>query len=104
MNSYALHNVLTKRYSASSESLKSLIKSISLFKNAQGNITLGAIMILRDRFIHPKGLFSFNSCYAWENLTLDGLEQSTTTSRDVRYLVGQTELVDTSYRVATTDQ
>ena len=45
-----------------------------------------------------------NSSNAWENLTLDGLEQSTTTSRDVRYLVGQTELVDASYRVATTNQ
>ena len=49
-------------------------------------------------------IVSFDSSYARENLTLDGLEQSTTTSRDVRYLVGQTELVDTSYRVTTTNQ
>jgi hypothetical protein len=49
-------------------------------------------------------LLTLYSGYTWENLTLDSLEQSTTTSRDVRYLVGQTELVDTSYRVATTNQ
>ena len=49
-------------------------------------------------------LLTFDSSYAWENLTLDGLEQSTTTSRDVRYLISQTELVNTSYRVATTNQ
>ena len=49
-------------------------------------------------------LFTFDSCYTWEDLTLDGLKQSTTTSRDVRYLVSQTELVDTSHRVTTTNQ
>ena len=49
-------------------------------------------------------LLSFDSSYARQNFTLDGLEQSTTTSRDVRYLISQTELVDTSYRVATTNQ
>jgi hypothetical protein len=49
-------------------------------------------------------LLALDSSYAWENLTLDGLQQSTTTSRDVRYLIGQTELVDTSHRVATTNQ
>ena len=49
-------------------------------------------------------LFALDGCYTRENLTLDSLEQSTTTSRDVANLIGQTELVDTSYRVATTDQ
>ena len=47
-------------------------------------------------------LFALDGCYTRENLTLDSLEQSTTTSRDVANLIGQTELVDTSYRVATT--
>ena len=47
---------------------------------------------------------SLNSSYAWENLTLDSLKESTTTCRDIRYLISQTELVDKSYRVATTDE
>ena len=45
-----------------------------------------------------------DSCYTWQYLTLDSLEESTTTCRDVRYLISQTELVDTSYRVTTTDE
>ncbi len=45
-----------------------------------------------------------HSCYTWQYLTLHSLEESTTTCRDVRYLVSQTELVDTSYRVTTTDE
>ena len=68
-------------------------------KNVPGNLPgTFAIVCIYER------LLTLDSCYAWENLTLDGLEQSTTTSRDVRYLVGQSELVDTSYRVATTNQ
>jgi hypothetical protein len=50
------------------------------------------------------GLLALDSSNTWENLTLDGLEQSTATSRDVRNLIGQTELVDTSYRVAAANQ
>ena len=45
-----------------------------------------------------------DSCYTWQYLTLDSLEECTTTCRDVRYLIRQTELVDTSYRVTTTDE
>ena len=45
-----------------------------------------------------------DSSYAWQYLALDSLEQSATTCRDVRNLVSQTELVDTSYRVTTTDE
>ena len=45
-----------------------------------------------------------NSSYAWQYLALDSLEQSATTCRDVRNLISQTELVDTSYRVTTTDE
>ena len=47
---------------------------------------------------------ALDSSYTGEHLALDSLEQSTTTSRDVRYLVGQTELGAASYRVTTTDQ
>ena len=54
-------------------------------------------------YIDTYGLL-LNSCYTWQYLTLDSLEESTTTCRDIRYLVSQTELVDTSYRVATTDE
>ena len=49
-------------------------------------------------------LLTLDSSNTWENLTLDGLEKSTTTSRDVRYLISQTELIYTCYRVATTNQ
>ena len=49
-------------------------------------------------------LLALDSSYTRKHLTLDGLKQSATTSRDVRYLVGQTELVNTSYRVTTTNQ
>jgi hypothetical protein len=49
-------------------------------------------------------LFAFYCCYAGEYFTLDSLEKRTTTCRDVRYLVGHSELVDTSYRVTTTDE
>ena len=49
-------------------------------------------------------LLALDSSYTRKHLTLDGLEQSATTSRDVRNLISQTELVDTSYRVATTNQ
>jgi hypothetical protein len=45
-----------------------------------------------------------DSSYAREYLSLDSLEKSATTSRDVRNLVSQAELVDASYRVATTDE
>ena len=47
---------------------------------------------------------SLDSSNSWEHFALDSLEQCTTTSRDVRNLIGQTELVDASYRVATTDE
>jgi hypothetical protein len=47
---------------------------------------------------------TFDGSYTGENLTLDGLEQGTTTSRDVRYLVGQTKLGAACNRVATTNQ
>ena len=40
----------------------------------------------------------------WEHLALDSLEESATTSGDVGNLVGETELVDASYRVTTTDE
>ena len=49
-------------------------------------------------------LFALYSCDAWEHLTFDSLEEGTTTCRDVRNLVCETELVDTSYRVTTTDE
>ena len=49
-------------------------------------------------------LLALDSSYTRKHLTLDGLEQSTTTSRDVRYLVSKTELVYTSYRVTTTNK
>ena len=39
-----------------------------------------------------------------KHLALDSLKQCTTTSRDVRHLVRQTELVYTSYRVTTTNE
>src|SRR5574344_784222 len=45
-----------------------------------------------------------NSSNTREFFSFDSFEQSTTTGRDVRNLVGHTELVDTSYRVATTDK
>ena len=49
-------------------------------------------------------VLSFDSCYARESLALDSLKQSATTGRDVANLVSKTELVDASYRVATTDE
>jgi hypothetical protein len=49
-------------------------------------------------------LFTLDSSYTGQNFTLDSFEQSATTSRDIRNLVSQTELVDTSNRVATTNQ
>ena len=51
-----------------------------------------------------KRLLALDSSYTWEDFALDSLEQSTTTRRDVGYLVGKTELVDTSYRVTTTNE
>ena len=45
-----------------------------------------------------------NSSNTWQYLALDSLEQSATTCRDVRNLISQAELVDTSYRVTTTDE
>ena len=63
-------------------------------------------MAYRD-FFHVNvcmSLLSLDSSYTREHLTFDGLEEGTTTGRDVRNLVGQTELVDTSYRVTTTDE
>ena len=56
------------------------------------------------RFYCAHLIVSFYSCNARKHLTFDGLEEGTTTGRDVRNLVGQTELVDTSYRVTTTDE
>jgi hypothetical protein len=64
-------------------------------------------MVRKRLFIfsmYNEQLFALDSCYTGEHLTLDGLQQSTTTGRDVADLVGQTELVDTSYRVTTTNQ
>ena len=49
-------------------------------------------------------LLAAYSCDTWEHLTLDSLEKCTTTGRDVRNLISETELVDTSYRVTTTDE
>ena len=49
-------------------------------------------------------LLALDGCNTWQNLALDGLEQCTTTSRNVAHLVGQTELVDTSHRVTTANQ
>ena len=45
-----------------------------------------------------------DSCNTRKNFSFDGFEQCTTTSRYVRYAAGQTELVDTSYRVTATYQ
>ena len=73
--------------------------TIVCFEKAQPLV--GAVLLLINVYWE---LLAFDSCYTGENLTLDSLEQGTTTSRDVAHLVGQTELVDTSYRVATTDQ
>lgn len=39
-----------------------------------------------------------------KNFTFDSFQQSTTTCRDVRNLIGHTEFVDASYRVTTTNQ
>ena len=49
-------------------------------------------------------LLTNNGSNTWKTLTLDSLKKSTTTCRDVRYLVCETELVYTSYRVTTTDE
>ena len=47
-------------------------------------------------------LLALDCSNAGEHLALDSLEHSTTTSRNIAYLVGKTELVDSSNRVATT--
>ena len=49
-------------------------------------------------------LLTLDSSYARKHFTLDGLEQGATAGRDIAHLVGETELVDTSHRVATADQ
>ena len=49
-------------------------------------------------------LLTNNGSNTWKNLTLDSLKKSTTTCRDVRYLISETELVYASYRVATTNE
>ena len=49
-------------------------------------------------------VLSLHSGNTWEHFALDSLEQSATTSGDVAYLVGKTELVDTCHRVAATDE
>ena len=49
-------------------------------------------------------LLASNGCHAWKGLTLYSLKQSTAAGRDVAYLVSKSELVHTSYRVATTDK
>ena len=45
-----------------------------------------------------------DSCYTRKLLTLHILKECTTTGRYIRYLISETELVDTSYRVTTTDE
>ena len=70
----------------------------------QRNIKILTAQLQDSHLYLSMGLLALDSSNTWENLTLDGLEQSTATSRDVRNLIGQTELVDTSYRVATANQ
>ena len=49
------------------------------------------------------GLFIYSS-YAREHLAFDSLEEGTTAGRDVRNLVGKTELGAACYRVAAADE
>ena len=49
-------------------------------------------------------LFAFDGSYAGEDFAFDSLEQSATTGRNVRNLVGKTEFVDAGYRVATANE
>lgn len=55
--------------------------------------------VARDFFVDGCGL-AFYSCDAGEDFALDGLEQCAAAGGDVRYLVGEAELVDASDRVA----
>ena len=46
-------------------------------------------------------ILTLYGCNTGKYLSFDGLKKSTATGRYIRYLVGKTELVDTSYRVTT---
>ena len=66
------------------------------------------IMVIKNEIrcfiLQSLALLAFNSCYARKNLAFDGLKQGTTTSRDVRYLICQTELGAACYRITTANQ
>lgn len=49
-------------------------------------------------------LFALDGCNARENFAFNGFEQGATARGDVRNLIGQAELVDTSNGIAATDE
>ena len=58
-----------------------------------------------NNYVHLLSLLlALYGSYTRQHLTLNSLKQCATAGRDVRHLVCQTELVNTSYRVATTDE
>ena len=72
------------------------------FKESAPDVNRGCGFLIKFSFLSFR-LFSHSS-YAGEHLTLDGFEKCAATGRNIRYLVGEAELVDTSYRVAATHE